>query len=86
MTSPLKVHIMFTPNKSCILLGTVSTKVVQRIVKFQILDFCHFVLSFSSTWDHKELKTYDISPERTHQICSKNPCILLGRLSTKLEL
>ena len=33
----------FTPKKSCILLGRVSTKIAQRIVKFQILDFCQFV-------------------------------------------
>ncbi len=29
--------------KSCVFLGNVSTKAVNRIVKFQILDFCHFV-------------------------------------------
>ena len=38
----LKVHIRFTPQKSCILLGRGSTKVVQRIVKFQILGFDNF--------------------------------------------
>ena len=41
-TSPLKVHITFTPKKSCIVLGRVSTKVVQRTVKFPILDFAIF--------------------------------------------
>ena len=35
--------------KSCILLGRVSTKVVQRIVNFQILGFA---ILFSLTWDH----------------------------------
>ncbi len=34
------------PKKSSILLGRVSTKVVQRIVKFQILDFCQLYFSF----------------------------------------
>ncbi len=38
-TSPLKERIRFTQQKSYILLGRVSTKVVQRIVKFEILDF-----------------------------------------------
>ncbi len=37
-TSTLKVHIRFT-KISCILLGMVSTKAVQRIAKYQILDF-----------------------------------------------
>ncbi len=37
-TSYLKVHNTFAPKTSCILLESVSTK-VERIVKFQILDF-----------------------------------------------
>ena len=41
-TSPLKVQFRFIPKISCILLGRVSTKVVQRIVKFQILGVWHF--------------------------------------------
>ena len=48
-TSPLKVHNRFTLNNPCILLAKVSTKGVQRIVKFKILYFCHF-FSLSSTW------------------------------------
>ncbi len=38
--------------KSCILLGRVSTKVAQRIVKFQILDFGNLFCSFGGrlTW------------------------------------
>ncbi len=38
------VHVknMFTPKNSCILLGRVATKVVQRLVKFQILNFAKF--------------------------------------------
>ena len=42
MTSPLKVHIRFSPQKSCIHVGKVSTEIAQRIVKFQILDFAIF--------------------------------------------
>ncbi len=47
MTFPLKVHITLTPQKTCILLGKICSKVVQRIVKFAILDFCHFFFVFS---------------------------------------
>ncbi len=55
----------------CILLGKVSTKVVQRLAKFQILNFCHF-LSFSLTWDHMvEQISNDILPESARQICSQ---------------
>ncbi len=58
--------------KSCILIGRVSAKVVQRILKFQILDLCHFLFSFFSlTWDHIGVKVLnDITSERTHQLCS----------------
>ncbi len=60
----------FTPKKSCIPLGRISTKVVERIVTFQILDFCHF-FPFSLTWDHVGVKvSNDISAETTHHICS----------------
>ncbi len=37
--------------KSCILLGRVSTKVVQRIVKFQILDVNNFFVLFFVTFN-----------------------------------
>ncbi len=37
-TSPLKEHTRFAPQNSCILLGRVSTKVVKRIVTFEILN------------------------------------------------
>ncbi len=36
MTSPLKVHIRFSPQNSCILLRWISTNLVKRIVKFKI--------------------------------------------------
>ena len=42
------------PQNSCILLGRVFTKIVQRIVTFPFLDFCHlFILfgSFNQTWE-----------------------------------
>ncbi len=44
-TSPLKKHTRFAAQNSCILLGRVTrvpTKVVKRIVKFEILNFWHF--------------------------------------------
>ena len=60
--------------KSYLLLGRFSTKVVQRIVKFEILDICQFFFfffSFSLTWDHMGVKaSNNISEERTHQVCS----------------
>ena len=37
---------------SCILLGRVSTKVVRRIVKFEILNFGDFFRSFLATVKH----------------------------------
>ena len=84
-TSPLKLHIKFPPKILCILLGRVCTKVVQRIVKFQILNFCRFFFSFSLTWGHMRVKVLnDISSERTHQICSPKFMILLGWVSTKV--
>ncbi len=45
-TSPLKVHNRFSPKNSCILLGRLTTKVVYRIEKFQILDFWQIFCSF----------------------------------------
>ncbi len=44
--SPLKEHIRFALQYSWILLGSVSTKGVERIVKFEILNFWHFFSSF----------------------------------------
>ena len=41
--SPLNVHTRFTPKNSCILLDRVSTKVVERSVKFKILSLSKFV-------------------------------------------
>ncbi len=35
--SPLKVHSTFTPQIPCMLLGTVSVKLVKRIMKFRIV-------------------------------------------------
>ena len=45
-TSPLIVCTRFTPKKSCIFLGWVSTKVAQRIVKFWIFDIFFFLVIF----------------------------------------
>ncbi len=39
-TSPLKVSNRFTPPNPYILLGRVSTKIVQRMVTLHFLDFC----------------------------------------------
>ncbi len=59
--------IMHTPRQSLY-------EIVQRIVKFKILDFCHiffFFFSLTWTWDHMGVKvSNDISSETTHQICS----------------
>ena len=61
----------FTPKKSCIPLGRISTKVVERIVTFQILEFCHF-FPFSLTWDHMGVKvSNDISSEKTTDLLPK---------------
>ncbi len=68
-TSPLKVHIRFAPQKIMHTIGRVSTKVVQRIIKFQILDF-HQFFSFSLTWNHMTVKVSNDISERTHQIGS----------------
>ena len=65
--STLQIH----SQKSCILQGRVSTEVVQRIMKFEILDFCHFYFLFLLTWGHMGVKvSNDISSETTHQIFS----------------
>ncbi len=54
-------------NKSCMLIGRVSTKGVKRIVKFQILDFALY--SFSLTWDHVRVKvSNEVSCEIIHQL------------------
>ena len=45
-TSCLKVHKIFAPQISSILVGRVSTKLVQNIVKSQIVDFWPFVCLF----------------------------------------
>ena len=45
-TSPLKEHIRFACQNSWILLGRVSSKVVQRIVEFEILYFWQFFFFF----------------------------------------
>ena len=74
-TSPLKVHNRFTTKISCILLGRVSTKVVQRLTKFQFLEFLPFLFSFSLIRDHmeeKHFKLQDILSKSAYQICSKN--------------
>ena len=62
-------HQSHPPKKSCMLLESVSTEVIQRITKFQILDFCHF-FSFSLTWDNMGVKVSNDISESMHQICS----------------
>ncbi len=76
-----EVHIRFTQKKkTCILL----CQVVQRVVKFEILEFSHF-FSFSLTWEHMGLHvSIGISSESIHDICSKHSYILLGTVSTKV--
>ena len=78
--SHLKVHMRFTPKISCI----VSTKVLQRIVKFEILDFCppHFFFFFfffflfvfvnMGPYAIGRKKWNDISCESTHQVQNSN--------------
>ncbi len=64
-TLSLKVQSRFSSQNSCILLGKVSTKVVQRIVKLQSLD----CFTFSLTCSHVKVKASNgISSEGTHQI------------------
>ncbi len=47
-------------------------QIVQKFVKFQILDFCLFFF-FLLTWDHMGVEvSNDISGESIHQICSPN--------------
>ncbi len=71
MTSPLKVHNRFTPKNSCILLGMVYTKVVQRIVKFHVLIILAKFLPFSLIWDYimiweRMFQTTVTSPLKVH--------------------
>ncbi len=69
--------------KSCILIGTVSTKVVQRNAKFQILDFCPFFVCFpwhgTMIWGVNLQTTYPLK-EHT-KFAPKNSCMLLERVS-----
>ncbi len=76
-TSPLKVHIRLTPKKSCILLGRASTKVVQRIAKFQIFEFLPLFFSFSLTWDHMGIKFQTTSLKEHTRFAPQNSCIFL---------
>ncbi len=58
-TSPLKVHSRCTPQKSCILLRRVCTKVVQRIVKFCLFFFFFFVfVNMMGPYGGKSFKRY----------------------------
>ena len=66
-TSPLKVHVRFTPTKSCILLERASTKVVQRIVKLEIFAFANCFFFFNM--GPYGVKVWNDISERTHQIC-----------------
>ncbi len=38
-TCPLNVHVTFTSQNSCILLGRASTEIIKRMVKYQFLNF-----------------------------------------------
>ncbi len=74
----------FTANISYILMGSVSTKVVQRFVKFELL-FLYDFFSLSLTWDHKRVNFLNvISPEVQAIFTTENPCILVGWVSTKI--
>ncbi len=59
----------------------VSTKVVERIVKFLMFAF----FPFSLTLNHMGVKnSNNISSESTHGIHSTTPYILVGRVSAKV--
>ncbi len=52
--------------------------------KFKLFDYIYFLVSL--TWDNIGVKiSSNISSEITHQIHSQKSCILLGRLSTKVD-
>ncbi len=65
------------PN-SCILLGRLSTKVVERNMKFHLLFlFCHF-FPFSLTWDHMG-GFQTTSPMKEHsRFAPPNSCVFGG--------
>ena len=69
--SPLKVHIRFAPKNLCILLGSVSTKFLKKIVKFQNLDFCHFFFVSVNMGPYGRKNSNDILSESAQQICSQ---------------
>ncbi len=74
MTSPVKLQIRFTTQNRAYSYVGLSTKVVQRIVKFQLFDFCHFCFCFFLTcnWDPMGVKvSNDISSASIHQISAK---------------
>ncbi len=76
-TSPLKVHSRFTCKISGIVLGRVSTKVVHRIVNFQILDFFFFFFSFSLYGAVWEWTLQTISPLKAQtRITPQNSCTM----------
>ncbi len=67
------------------ILGRVSTKLVQRIVTFQIMDFRHF-FSFSCSWDHvgAHILYYISSLKVRTKLSPQTSCILLGKVRTKV--
>ncbi len=84
MISPLKECNRFTPKTLCIPLGIVYTKVAQRTVRFQMLDFCQF-FSFSLTWDYMGVKSFKMTSLKVHILFAPpNSCVLLERISTKV--
>ncbi len=78
--STLQIH----SQKSCILLRRDPTKVVQRIVKFQILDFCQFFLVFVN------MGPYGSKSFKQHLVSNNTPDflpkihVLLGSVSSKV--
>ena len=76
-----RTYQILSQKKSYIHLGRVSNKVVQRIVKFHILEFCVFVKM--EPYGSKRFKT--TSPLKEHtRFDPPNSYILLGRVCTKV--
>ncbi len=68
-----------TKKKSCVLVQF-STKIVERIVQFQMLDVCHFSLFFVNMgpciWELKVSTSTTFPPQ--------NSCLLMSRVSNKV--
>ena len=70
MTSPLRVHIRFTPQNYAYSQGGSLPKLSKEffIVKFQKFGFSPYPFFFPLTWDYMGVK--DLSSESMHTICS----------------